>query len=192
MLLTRRGICAAALAMVSTAVRAQSIQISHVVTPVKQPSRMSCWAAAATMIYNWHVGFDQGIEAVVALAGPKFTKIYEDSFASPPSGISSTDEAEFYHKIGLIYRPGINPSIAGWAQILKDKGPLSVTVDAEPGKGYIHALTIVGLDGDGSAKGTIISYIDPADGLKHDVWFTDFLKLYEGSATWPLQIIHNP
>jgi Papain-like cysteine protease AvrRpt2 len=86
----------------------------------------------------------------------------------------------------------LNPTIGAWGNVLKQHGPLSITVDADPGKGYIHALVVIGFDGDGTAKNTIVSYIDPDGGKKRDVKFEDFLKLYEGSARWPLQIIHNP
>jgi hypothetical protein len=51
---------------------------------------------------------------------------------------------------------------------------------------------MTGLDGDGTGKGTIVSYIDPADGKKHNVVFNDYLNLYQGSADWPLQVVCNP
>lgn len=168
------------------------VVVKHSVSKIKQPSTMSCWAAAATMLKNWRSGFDRSIDEVVAIAGSRFTQIYQASFDNPPQGIFPVDEEEFYSKVGLIVLKGLNPSIDKWGELLRDKGPLSVTVDADPGKGYIHALVVTGLDGDGTSGGTILTYIDPADGLSHDLWFGEFLKLYEGSASWPLQIMHNP
>lgn len=185
-------VAVAALAMFRDPALAQTINVSHRVTPIKQPSDWSCWAAAATMIYNWHAGFDQGIETVVGLAGPKYVQIYKDSFPPKSQGINGVDEAAFYAALPLQVIQGLNPTVAGWGEILTSKGPLSITVDAKPGTGTIHALVITGMDGDGTAANTIVTYIDPADGLSHSVLFDRFTDLYEGSASWPLQIIHNP
>lgn len=167
-------------------------KVIYNVDGIAQPSQMSCWAAATTMIVNWKSGIKRPIKDVVALGGPKFVQIYDSSFAQPPLGISPSDEADFYKALGLRVIQKLNPSVDGWAKLLKANGPLSITVDADPGKGYIHALVIIGIDGDGSAANTIVTYIDPNGGKRRDLAFADFLKLYEGSATWPLQIVHNP
>ena len=171
---------------------AEAFSVKHAVTPIKQPSKMSCWAASTAMLHNWKLGIEFPIEDVVKIAGPTFEQIYQASFANPPQGIDPANEAKFYDALGLATVKGLNPTIEGWRSILSEHGPLSVTVDAVPGQGYIHALVVTGLDGDGTAKNTIVTYIDPADGKSHDVWFSDFLKLYEGSSSWPLQIIHFP
>ena len=163
------------------------IAISYNVTPIAQPSEMSCWATAATMILNWKLGIQFKIKEVVARAGDKFIAIYDAN-----KGISPTDEDAFYRALGLTVIKGNNPAIDAWGNILKARGPLSVTVDAKPGKGWIHALVVTGLNGDGSAAKTTVTYIDPSGGKKINLVFSEFLKLYEGSAKWPLQIIHNP
>lgn len=167
-------------------------KVIYNVEPIAQPSKMSCWAAATTMISNWKSGIVRPIKDVVALGGPRFVKIYDASFDQPPQGIAPADEADFYKALGLQVVQGLNPTVDGWAKMLKANGPLSITVDADPGKGFIHALVIIGIDGDGSVAKTIVTYIDPDGGKKRDLAFADFLKLYEGSATWPLQIVHNP
>ncbi len=168
------------------------ISVKYNVVPIAQPSDMSCWAAAATMIHNWKSGINRSIADVVALGGSRFTAIYNSSFDTPPQGIFPPDEAAFYQAIALRVIQGQNPTIQAWGDILRQHGPLSVTVDAKPNLGFIHALVVTGLDGDGTADNTIVTYIDPDGGQKIDVFFADFLKLYEGSANWPLQIIYNP
>lgn len=160
------------------------------VDPIRQPSRMSCWAAATTMLMNYGDQYSRPIEAVVALAGPKYVGLYEDSFPPKNLGISPSDEEAFYKALKLNVIKGLNPTIPGWKKLLNDHGPLSITVDADPGKGFIHALVVTGIEGDGTAVGTIVTYIDPADGKKYAPSFANFLKLYEGSANWPLQIIY--
>ncbi len=144
------------------------------------------------MLWNWKNPIPATIKEVVTTAGPKFVNIYQMSFANPPQGIFPSDEAAFYGEIGLSTIDGLNPTIAKWAELLTQHGPLSVTVDAKPGQGWIHALVLTGMTGDGSATGTTVTYVDPADGLTHTLSFADFLKLYEGSANWPMQIIHFP
>ena len=168
------------------------MKIVHTLTPIQQPSTMSCWAAATTMLMNWKLGINRSIDDVVAQAGLRFTAIYRSSFAQPPQGILSKDEQDFYRALALKVFQGQNYAITGWFELLRKHGPLSITVDANPGKQFIHALVLIGLDGDGSAGNTITSYIDPADGARHDLMFSDFIKLYEGSATWPLQVVCHP
>lgn len=168
------------------------MKILYNVTPIRQPSEMSCWAAATTMLLNWKLGIPRSIEAIVAQAGARFTAIYQSSFAVPPLGISPAEEKDFYAALALKVFQGQNYAISGWFDLLTKHGPLSITVDADPGTNFIHALVLTGLDGDGSAGQTITSYIDPADGARHDVLFTDFLRLYEGSASWPLQVVCHP
>lgn len=168
------------------------MKIIHNVTPIRQPSEMSCWAAATTMLINWKLGIGRSIDDVVAQAGPRFTAIYQSSFAEPPKGISPDDEKAFYQALALKVFQGQNYAVNGWFDLLTKHGPLSVTVDADPGRNFIHALVMIGLDGDGSAGNTITSYIDPAQGARHDVMFADFIELYEGSAHWPLQVVCHP
>jgi hypothetical protein len=168
------------------------MKIIHSVTPVRQPSEMSCWAAATTMLLNWKLGIARSIDDVVAQAGPRFTGIYQSSFATPPQGINPQDEQAFYTALALKVFKGQNYAVSGWFDLLSKYGPLSITVDADPGRNFIHALVLIGLDGDGTAAKTITSYIDPADGARHDVLFSEFIKLYEGSVSWPLQVVCNP
>jgi hypothetical protein len=173
-------------------VNAAPIKIEYDITPIAQPSLMSCWAAATTILKNWKLGFQRFIEDVVSDAGSHYLSIHNDSFNTPPTGISRSDEKAFYAALGLSIVQGLNPTIEGWGELLEQHGPLSVAVDANPGQGFIHALVVTGLDGDGTAQDTIISYVDPDGGVKKQVWLHDFFDLYKGSVNWPLQIIYNP
>jgi len=174
----------------SMAMTVSAVTSPYPVDPIQQPSKMSCWATATTMIMNYGDQSSRPIEVVVALAGPKYVGLYKDSFAPKNRGISPSDEEAFYKALKLSVIKGLNPTIPGWKKLLDDHGPLSITVDADPGKGFIHALVVTGIEGDGTATGTIVTYVDPADGKKYTPKFADFLKLYEGSAHWPLQIIY--
>lgn len=153
---------------------------------IKQPDSMSCWAAALTMLYSYKWNrMNLDIAATLKPLGEVYLTIFQNG-----SGIKPAQEIALYRAAGLKVIQGRNPTIDYWKDLLQKQGPLSITVDADPGKGYIHALVITGLKGDGSPGKTEVTYIDPASGIEADITFMEFIKLYEGSANWPLQIIH--
>jgi hypothetical protein len=135
----------------------------------KQPAgRLNAIAPAvlssnSLLLLNWKLGIRRSIDDVVAQAGPRFTAIYQASFAVPPQGIEAADEQDFYMDLALKVFQWTNYGPTGWFDLLSKHGPLSITVDADPGKNFIHALVLIGLDGDGTAGKTITSYIDPAE-----------------------------
>ncbi|RYG54665.1 MAG: hypothetical protein EOO01_00855 [Chitinophagaceae bacterium] len=156
------------------------------VQKIKQPDGMSCWAAALTMLYSYKWSrMNLDIAATLKPLGDIYVTIFQNG-----SGIKPAQEAALYRAAGLTVIQGQNPTIAYWKDLLQRRGPLSITVDADPGKGFIHALVITGLKGDGSPGKTEVTYIDPASGVEESKPFTEFIKLYEGAANWPLQIIH--
>jgi Papain-like cysteine protease AvrRpt2 len=94
----------------------------------------------------------------------------------------------------------MNPSIQGWADMITNYGPLWVTTDEGPGKGWaIHARIIVGMTGNGTAEGTTLDIIDPNGGRRYKESFGGFLSKFESEALdrprdFPLriQIVHWP
>jgi len=160
----------------------------EVVRKLKQPKSMDCWATAFAILFSWkRLDNSSSIKDILGNFGEPYVTLYQTN-----AGISPSDEEKLYQEAGLMVIKGQNPEIGYWYELLKKHGPLSITVDANPPKNYIHALVINGIRGEGSASNTTITYVDPADGIEHNESFTNFLKLYEGSATWPLQIIYWP
>jgi hypothetical protein len=154
---------------------------------LKQPSTMSCWAAALTMLYSWHnEDYSISIEDVLNRYGGNYLQIFNSN-----TGISNSQEAALYQAAGLTVIKQGSPTMDYWYKLLQ-KSPLSITVDAKPPTGTIHALFIDGMEGDGTATGTTIEYVDPADGVQHVLAFVNFIKLYDGASNWPLQIIYWP
>ena len=153
---------------------------------LEQHKSMDCWATALTIMYSWkHSDNLIKIESVLKGYGDIYSVLFETN-----AGISQEMEEQLYKHVGLTVIKGVNPLIKTWYNLLKNSGPLSITVDADPPNGTIHALVVNGIKGDGTPNKTDIYYVDPADGLEHKVVFSKFIKLYEGSASWPLQIIH--
>ncbi len=168
----------------------KDVQIFYPVTPIRQPKTNACWAAALTMLYSFKNNMSISIEDLIKQynhSAYNYTKIFNDN-----NGISSSAEEKLYQLAKLTVLKQQNPQISLWHSLLKNYGPLSVTVDAEPPLGTTHALVLNGIEGDLTPNGTIILYIDPADGKQHSIKFPDFLNLYEGSAKWPLQVIYYP
>ncbi|MCX2744117.1 hypothetical protein OO013_09585 [Mangrovivirga sp. M17] len=170
-------------------VKSSSVRVDYEVSSVpaiKQPYSMACWATAYTMLYSWKK--KQSFTILDALSrfpsSNNYVKIFREN-----KGINEVEEQKFYDLVGLNVIQGLNPSIKGWFSLLKENGPLSITVDSNPPLGTIHALVIIGINGDGSDK-TKIKYIDPGDGGVHEVSFSKFISLYEGSSKWSNQIIH--
>lgn len=161
--------------------------IKYDVSPIKQKYTMSCWAAATSILHSWKYPVLSDVPSVLKRAGTRYESIYAGN-----KGITPAQESAFYKTLGLVEVAGLSPTPAGWSEMLRKHGPLSVTVDAAPGQNLIHAIVVVGLEGDGSLGNTIITTLDPADGKKHTDLFEVFLTKYDGAATWPLQIVHWP
>lgn len=177
----------------STNLNSKKIQLKYnhyeLVRNLQQPKSMDCWATALTMLYSWKNKDNTiKIEDVLAQYDPLFVELFKNN-----TGISEKLEEDLYQKAKMNVIKGLSPTIEGWYEILKNNGPLSITVaiyNPNTNKRYIHALVVNGIKGDGSPSNTIISYIDPGDGNEHKLNFFDFTKLYDGAADWPLQIIH--
>ncbi len=158
------------------------------VRQLKQPKSGDCWATALTILYSWKYNDNAiSIQDVLKKYGEKYLSLFRNN-----SGITAAEEKELYKVVNLSVIQGLNPTIQHWYELLSKHGPLSITVDAAPPNGTIHALVINGLRGDGKPATTYITYVDPWDGKENTLPFTEFIKLYEGAAKWPLQIIYWP
>lgn len=159
--------------------------------PIQQPTSNSCWATVLTMLLSWKENKHLDIEQVANRFGRKYSDLLAQS---ETKGIEINDEIELYKKADLEIMRQLNPSIDGWESYLKEFGPLSVTLDANPPYGgTIHAVLVTGIYGRIDAQNTDISYIDPLDGKEHLINFMDFLKMYEAkfSVDWKIQVICN-
>ena len=170
----------------------QPIDVDHFVTPIKQQKKWHCWAASTAMINNWRRA-KTGQPALTAQktaedAGPTFAQLYAQG---DTKGITPEKEAELYQKINFGYIRQQNPTISGWADMLRTKGPLGVTLDVDPtDKWAIHEIVLTTMKGDGTPNGTKVTYTDPGDGLPHTMTFQQFVTMYEQAAGYAIQIAH--
>jgi hypothetical protein len=156
-----------------------SVTVPGVVQPLKQPSDMACWATVATIIYSWKNKTSMGIKDVMAAAGPK----YEALFASN-GGLRGIDKPAFLNAMGGLKNEGPqNYTVAGWAKLLSDYGPLWVTTDeGSSGNFAVHARVLTAIKGDGTPNGTLFTIVDPTDGKIHSETVSEFVKKFEQVA----------
>lgn len=160
--------------------------------PIRQPTAYSCWATVLTMLLSWQEGKLLDINATMGRFGRKYQDLLRQS---DQQGIQLKDELTLYKIAHIDIMQQLNPSIDGWAAYLKDYGPLSVTIEANPPfGGTVHAILVTGIYGRKDASHTLISYIDPLDGREHLIDFMQFIPMYEGkySVDWLIQVIHLP
>lgn len=162
---------------------APKIDVTQTIEARKQAKDWGCWATATVMLWNWKNAIAQNEEGLTSSVGKSYRTLYDND----TRGVTAEEEAAFYKALNLSVIRGQNPTIARWASLLA-KGPLSVTIQNDATT--YHALVVYGMSGDGTASKTTVSYVDPFDGSRHDLSFADFVKLYEGGADWPLQIVH--
>lgn len=188
----RRG-ASAQQAFRSSAFGAVDYDVPGPIPQLQQPTGMSCWATVYTMLRDWKTQSSTTIQTALEAIDARWVKVFTDD-----SGLSSNDKVDFLSAAGLVARPPQSYSIQGWRQLLMDYGLLWVTTDENPGAAFsIHARVLYCMRGDGTARGTKMFFVDPADGQRHNETFTAFLEKYESEArdsTRPLriQVVHWP
>ena len=116
------------------------IDIRHVVTLYPQPTSMTCWSAAATMLFG-----DRCVGAGSAVTGPT-------------GGLSTSFQniQAFADSHGLILHAPQTWTVEGLADLLRG-GPLWVGGWVPTG----HAYVIAAMKGDGTPGETYITIYDP-------------------------------
>lgn len=173
-----------------------AINVSHVVTPLAQTKTMSCWAAASAMLLSWKNGIPYDELSAVKLAGAR----YETAFKTN-TGLPGTAIADLARDLNLAVQPPKNHDVGSYATLLKAHGPLWIgTAIFSATKPYRHVRIMAGLNGDGTAAGTIASVVDPDGGVSYGTTVEQFSKELEEIAKQDLgagadlnpQVIHFP
>ena len=152
-------------------------KVYEFVTPLKQPKGNDCWIATYTMMRRWKdKQHALSIEQVLAGMKPVYANLYKNN-----SGLPGTRRAAFFVDNGLTPMAPQNFTLAGWASLIQDHGPVSVDVFSQnvDDMVWMHALLLVGVDTDTQ----VFTYIDPATGKEDSTSFLEFLRKYEGVVT---------
>ena len=146
------------------------IDISHRVKLYGQPTRMTCWSAAATMLTGTNMSYGSGGAAVGPKGGLKpqfknvqaFAKAHGFRFHSPRSW-----------------------TVQGLVELMR-RGPVWVAGWVPSG----HAVVYGGIHGDGTPGGTLILVYDPWPPLKGDIrgeLYGDWVNKHPTATTYILQ-----
>lgn len=148
-----------------------SFYVSHPVELVPQPTDMSCWAAAASMVLG-----NQS-------TGPGGAALQSGGLVNTVANVRT-----FARAYGLQVHPYQSWSVDGLRDLLERHGPLWVGGLVPNG----HAYVIAGLWGDGTSKGTTMRIYDPWPprvGRVYDANVDDFLST---NPLATLFILHRP
>lgn len=154
---------------------------------IAQPTSMSCWSAAATMMLSWQDKSSYTIEQVMERAGKYYLKKFNSSNPRR-QGLYPKEEEKFYAALGMKKEAPQNYDAKGLLSLLKTYGPLLVVGNEGQGSSrpMIHARVITGIYGDGTPDGTVLQINDSAGGRRYQESFRSFAKKYEDVAS-----LHN-
>lgn len=153
---------------------------------VRQPTNMSCWAAAGTMLTSARDRMSRAIRTVMRTADandPGYVPVpgingYEALFDSPTRGLPPPDTRRYTRSIGLQVGPAASFSVAGWRAMMSRSGAIGV-VGLTP---FLHIRVITEMKGDGSVFGTFFTVHDPGRDRPYTEAFISFSEKYEAAA----------
>jgi Papain-like cysteine protease AvrRpt2 len=148
--------------------------VAGTVPAIAQPSSMTCWAAATTILMSWRAGRRLDIGETMAEIGT-----YWRNLLDADQGITTDDKVRFLRDADLEAQQDLNPSPEGWRAMLERYGPIWVTTWETAG---IHGRIVYGIHGDGSAEGTQLDVVDPAGGRRYQADIATFLPKFEREA----------
>jgi hypothetical protein len=148
------------------------------VPALAQPSDMTCWATVATMMISWQDSVCYEITAVMDRAGTSYRGMFDAD-----QGLPGSQKVAFLSALTLRSEPPQDYAVVGFQRLIENYGPLWVTTDESPDENFaIHARIVTGMAGDGSVDGTMLTIIDPADGLAHTESYNDFTQKFDRVA----------
>ncbi|MFM0631241.1 N-acetylmuramoyl-L-alanine amidase [Paraburkholderia xenovorans] len=162
------------------------------VESIAQPTGLSCWAAAASMVIGWRDRVSLTPEAVATIC-------------SRPLGaaLKAVNFEAFAREMGLSYEYPVCYTVDGFRTLIENKGPLWVFALVPSG----HAIVVTGLYSDGSR--TFVRITDPWDrdigapgapggylpthatGSRYIMSWDAFTAEYEAGSNAMLQILHS-
>jgi uncharacterized Zn-binding protein involved in type VI secretion len=147
-----------------------TLNIVNPVTRYGQPTNMTCWSAAATMLMGSNLCVGPG-----------------SASTGSNGGLIATDSniAAFAQSWGLRVYPQACYTVAGLARILR-RGPAWIGGFMPKG----HAVVFADMRGDGTPLGTAIRVYDPWPvglGSEYEINYQVFMQMYPTGVNWILQ-----
>lgn len=153
---------------------------------VRQPTNMSCWAAAGTMLVGARDRACKPIEQVMRTADaadPGYVPAvgingYLALFNTPTRGLPPGDTRRYTRALGLRVGPAASFTVQGWQSMMSRSGAIGV-VGLMP---FLHIRVITEMRGDGSVFGTFVTVHDPGAARPYTEAFISFSEKYEAAA----------
>ena len=162
------------LARRARALGAIDYSVPEPVLVMAQPKSMACWATALTILYSWRDRQTRTIEDVTSEVGAEYRTLYDTN-----AGLSSAKKDDLMRDARLGNMAGTNLSAEGWADLMRNHGPIWITTSESAG---IHGRILHGIHGDGTGAGTMLDIIDPAGGRQYQESVAAFLPKFEAEA----------
>ena len=125
---------------------------------VPQVLSKGCWAASLTMLKSWAAQQSIPIETVLLAGGQPYVDKYKNN-----TGMSPAEVETFMQDFNLKDASIGALTASGLAKQIESRGPLWVIADQDQSEGFsVHARVITGISGDGTTKGTKVTFHDPA------------------------------
>ncbi len=159
--------------------------LGRTIDHVRQPTNMSCWAAAGTMLVAARDRQCKPIEAVMAVADANdpgyipFPGIlgYMALFNTPTQGLPPGDTGRYTRSIGLRVGPAACFPVNGWASLMSRVGAVGVVGFTVLAHSRHHRN-----ERDGSVFGTFFTVHDPGQNAPYTEAFITFTERYEAAA----------
>lgn len=145
---------------------------------VRQPTNMTYWAAAGTMLVGARDQICRPIRAVMQQADAKdpgygYLNLFDQDSVLPPY-----DTGRYTRALGLQVGPKASFTVQGWRSMMSTVGAIGV-VGLSP---FLHIRVITEMIGDGSAFGTFFTVHDPGVQQPYSEVFATFALRYESAA----------
>lgn len=136
------------------------------ITPIRKPSPMTCWAAAAAMLASYKEdGKLVSVEETARRAGGRYEGLLQSDAA-----LTKADMADYLSALGLSSGPAVELAIDQVHQMLRRFGAVWLTPNYDPAFS-LDARIVTGIHGDGTPSGTEVALLDPNNGAKASVPF---------------------
>jgi hypothetical protein len=157
--------------------RALDVAINPDLSPVKQPSNLTCWAAAATMMESWRTQTSLSIESVLDGLGGEWRGKFDRN-----EGLTKNELRAFFANLNLVEEGAQSYTPEGLSRLLAGAGPLvEIGDDSIENNLVVHIRIITSVKGDGTLNGTTITFAESATGTIKGESFSQFARRHESA-----------
>ncbi len=148
--------------------------------PILKQQGDTCWAATATMMYNWKHQSVKSIDEVMKMAGPIYASKYSNKAA-----LSLSSKPGLLKFLSLTSEPPASYPPAAIRNLMERSGILWATtfINVENCNFSVHARIIRGIEGDDSQIDKLkLKVVDPVTGQESKEPITQFYQEFEQYA----------